>query len=258
MNESSLKKRLAKLNLGELCYVESLGSTNDDALAWAARGAANFSIIVADEQTQGRGRLNRMWTTPKGSAVAMSVILRPDAAMREHLSRIVGLTALSVADACATLGLDAKIKWPNDILLNGKKLAGILIETVWCGDEADSLVVGIGVNVARASVPPAESLNYPAASLEEALGALPKREDIIFHILSAFLRRREQLGAERLIQEWEEKLAFRGQTVQIRESGAARYGILDGLESDGSLRLRDEQGIVSVVRFGDVSLRPSA
>ncbi|MCZ2128210.1 MAG: biotin--[acetyl-CoA-carboxylase] ligase [Anaerolineales bacterium] len=258
MNESSLRKRLAKLELGKLCYVESLGSTNDEALAWAARGADDFSLVVADEQTQGRGRLNRIWMTPKNSAIAMSLILRPAPPMREHLSRMVGLAALSVADACAEFGLESQIKWPNDILLDGKKLAGILIETVWRGEEADSLVVGVGVNVMRTSVPPAELLTFPAVSLEEALGIAPKREDVVFLILSAFLRRREQLGEDRLIQDWAEKLAFRGRSVQIREGGAARYGVLDGLESDGSLRLRDEQGAFFIARFGDVSLRPLA
>lgn len=259
MNESSLKKKLAKLNLGGLRYFESIGSTNDEALAWAATGANDFSLVVADEQTQGRGRLARKWFTPKSSAIAMSLILRPSAPMRPYLSRTVGLAALSLADACLRLGLPPKIKWPNDILLNGKKAAGILVETVWSGEDADSLVIGMGINVSKSAVPPAEMLAFPAASLEDLLGTAPEREDVIFDVLSTLLRWRDLIGTDGFITAWEEKLAFRGETVQIHMGGdVSHQGVLDGLESDGSLRLRDEHDNSVIVRFGDVSLRRSA
>jgi BirA family biotin operon repressor/biotin-[acetyl-CoA-carboxylase] ligase len=259
MNESSLKKNLAKLNLGGLRYFDSVGSTNDEALAWAASGAKDFSLVVADEQTQGRGRLDRKWFTPKGSAIAMSLILRPSTPMRPHLSRTVGLAALSLADACLRLGLSPKIKWPNDILLDGKKTAGILVETVWSGDEADSLVIGMGINVGTESVPPSESLKFPATSLEGMLGSSLKREEVISLVLSAVIKWREQIGSDDFIKAWEEQLAFRGEAVQI-QSGAEAFihGVLHGLESDGSLRLRDVHDKSVVVRFGDVSLRPAA
>ncbi|GAB1471449.1 biotin--[acetyl-CoA-carboxylase] ligase [Chloroflexota bacterium] len=259
MNESSLQKTLAKLNPGGLRYFDSIGSTNDEALAWAATGADDFSLVVADEQTQGRGRLDRKWLTPQGAGIAMSLILRPTAPMRPHLSRTVGLAALSIADACLTLGLSPKIKWPNDILLDGKKTAGILVETVWSGEEADSLVIGMGINVEKASVPPAEMLQFPATSLEDMLGTAPRREEVIFRVLEAFLQWREKLGSDEFIQAWEQKLAFRGESVLIDAGGGKIvHGIVDGLESDGSLRLRDEHGNSVPIRFGDVSLRPAA
>lgn len=259
MNETSLKKHLAKLNLGGLRYFETIGSTNDEALAWAATGANDLSLVIADEQTQGRGRLDRKWFTPKNSAIAMSLILRPTAPMRPHLSRTVGLAALSIADACLSLGLSPQIKWPNDILLNGKKVAGILVETVWSGHDANSLVVGMGVNVEKASIPPAELLKFPATSLEEMLGTLPQREDFIFRTLEALIRWREKINIQTFIQAWEEKLAFRGEIVNINaEDEKPIHGIVDGLESDGSLRLKDESGKPVSIRFGDVSLRPSS
>jgi BirA family biotin operon repressor/biotin-[acetyl-CoA-carboxylase] ligase len=259
MNETSLKKHLAKLNLGGLRYFDSIGSTNDEALAWAASGAKDFSLVVADEQTQGRGRLDRKWFTPKGSAIAMSLILRPAAPMRTHLSRTVGLAALSLSDVCLTLGLSPKIKWPNDILLDGKKTAGILVETVWSGDQADSLVIGMGINVSKLSLPPVESLQFPATSLEDGLGTAPGREEVISLVLSGIMRWREQVGSDGFIKAWEEKLAYWGESVQIRAGGEeSTHGILDGLESDGSLRMRSEDDKFVIVRFGDVSLRPAA
>lgn len=259
MNESSLKKELTKLNPGGLRWFDSIGSTNDEALAWATEGANDLSLVVADEQTHGRGRLNRKWLTPKGSAIAMSLILRPSAPMRPHLSRTVGLAALSIVDACLTLGLSPKIKWPNDILLKGKKVAGILVETVWSGDEADSLVIGMGINVSRESVPPAETLQFPATSLEDLLGTAPEREEVIGQVLNALTSWRERIGSEEFIEDWEDILAFRGETVHIQLGGKESLkGVLEGLNADGSLRLRDMHDKSVTIHFGDVSLRPGA
>jgi BirA family biotin operon repressor/biotin-[acetyl-CoA-carboxylase] ligase len=261
MNEISLTKKFSKLNIGGLRYFDSIGSTNDEALAWATAGASDFSLVIADEQTRGRGRLDRKWFTPKGSGLAFSLILRPSADLHPYLSQTVGLAALSIAESCSELGLAPLIKWPNDILLNGKKAAGILIETVWSGDEVDSLVIGMGINVYKASVPPAELLQFPATSIEDELGKTPParlaREEILFNILNAFLRWRERIGTDGLLRTWEEMLAFRGEEVQV--SGEVPItGKLLGLESDGSLRLRDANDKFVIVRYGDVSLRPSA
>jgi len=260
MNKNSLQKKLSKLNIGDLRYFDSIGSTNDEALAWAAAGARDLSIVVADEQTQGRGRLDRKWFTPKGSGLAFSLILRPHVTLRPHLSRTVGLAALSIAESCSGLGLAPRIKWPNDILLNGKKTAGILIETVWSGDDVDSLVIGMGINVHKASVPPAEVLQFPATSLEDALGKeAPAREDVLFSVLNAFIHWRERMTTDALLHAWEEIIAFRGEQVQVHTGDEENItGELLGLESDGSLRLRDAHDKSVIIRFGDVSLRPSA
>jgi len=260
MNENSLKKALAKLNFGGLRYFDAIATTNDEALAWAAAGAADLSIVIADEQTRGRGRLDRKWFTPKGSALAFSLILRPAAAQRPFLSRTVGLAALSIAQGCTALGLVPKIKWPNDVLLNGKKVAGILIETVWSGEDVDSLVIGMGINVYKTSLPPSEFLQYPATSLEESLGSEPPaREEILFNILSALISWRELMGTDKFLEAWEQGLAFRGEQVQVQSGDQVTIkGELLGLESDGALRLRDAHDKSIVVRFGDVSLRPTA
>jgi BirA family biotin operon repressor/biotin-[acetyl-CoA-carboxylase] ligase len=257
MNETSLKKKLSKLKLGGLRYFDSIGSTNDEALTWAAAGAPDFSLVIADEQTQGRGRFDRKWFTPKGSGLALSLILRPPHSHLPHLSRTVGLAALSIADPCFKLGLTPRIKWPNDILLNSKKAAGILIETVWSGDKVDSLVVGMGINVCKASVPPADMLQFPATSIEDELGeSTPAREDILFDILSAFLRWREKIGTDELIPTWEGILAFRGEQVQVAGQSPIT-GELLGLEPDGSLCLLDANNNSVIIRYGDVSLRPA-
>jgi BirA family biotin operon repressor/biotin-[acetyl-CoA-carboxylase] ligase len=260
MDEGELKKAFGTTGLGGLRYFDSIGSTNDEALAWASQGAGDLSLVVADEQTRGRGRGDRKWFTPKGTALAFSLILLPEAGMRPHLSRTVGLAALSVVDLLQALELEARIKWPNDLLLNNRKLAGILVETVWSGDEMDSLVVGIGINVLKEAVPPLDLLQFPATSLEESLGqAPPRRIELLRGILQAFIKRRPDLGTDELIKAWQDALAFRGEQVQVNAGGASAItGELLGLEPDGSLRLRADDGHSVIVRFGDVSLRPAA
>src|ERR1041384_139030 len=211
MNPIELKKTLAKLPLGEIKYFDSIGSTNDEALAWAASDAEDLSLVIADEQTAGRGRLDRKWFTPKGTALAFSLILRPTAAEKSYLSRIVGLAALAVVDALRTRGLVAQVKWPNDVLLNGHKVAGILVESVWSGEEVDCVVIGIGINVLKEAVPPAEYLQFPATSLEESLGADVDREQILNDILAGLIALRPHLGSDPFMASWGNVLAYRGE-----------------------------------------------
>jgi len=259
MNHQTLQAALGDLPLGGLRFFPSLGSTNDEALAWAAQSAPDLSLVIADEQTSGRGREGRKWFTPPGTAIAFSLILHPTADEKPHLTRIVGLAAVSLADSLRRRSLSAQIKWPNDVLIAGRKAAGILIESVWNGDSVDYVVIGIGVNVARSAVPPAEMLQFPATSLEENLGSLPEREDVLHDILAALLAWRPRLGTDELISAWEQNLAFRGQQVQITTQGdQIATGELFGLDSDGSLRLMDEHGNPMTVRFGDIRLRPVA
>lgn len=257
MNQDELKKVLSKLPLGDIKYFDSIGSTNNEALAWATNDAKDLSLVIADEQTAGRGRLDRKWFTPKGTALAFSLILHPTAEEKKHLTRMVGLAALAVVDALRTRGLDAQIKWPNDVLLNGRKVSGILVESVWSGEEVDSLVIGIGVNVLKSAVPPAEQLQFPATSLEESLGPEVERERILHDILAGMIALRPHIGSDSFIASWEKALAFRGELVQVEGgNGNLITGKLFGLEPDGGLRLSDEQGHSVTVRFGDMRLRP--
>jgi BirA family biotin operon repressor/biotin-[acetyl-CoA-carboxylase] ligase len=257
MNQDELKKALSKLPLGEVKYFDSIGSTNTEALAWATNDAKDLSLIIADEQTAGRGRLDRKWFTPPGTALAFSLIMHPMAEEKAYLTRIVGLAALAIVDVLQARGLVAQIKWPNDILLNGRKVAGILVESVWSGEEVDYVVIGIGINVLKGAVPPADLLQFPATSLEESLGPAVEREEILRDILAGIIALRPHLGTDSFIASWEKALAFRGEQVQIEEAnGSFTVGKLLGLVPDGSLRLNDEQNNSITVRFGDVRLRP--
>jgi len=259
MNQSKLNKLLSKLPIAKVKYFDSIGSTNDEALAWAANDAKDLSLVVADEQTAGRGRLDRKWFTPPGTALAFSLILRPSAAERPHISRMVGLAALSVSDSLLTRGLSPQIKWPNDILLNGRKVAGILIESVWSGEDAECIVIGMGVNILKGAVPDKDMLLFPATSLEDALGYPVERAEILHEILAALIFLRPQLSTDEFMAKWEELLAYRGRQVQVELVGEGSViGNVSGLGTDGSLQLNDPDGKSLTVQFGDVHLRPFA
>jgi BirA family transcriptional regulator, biotin operon repressor / biotin---[acetyl-CoA-carboxylase] ligase len=256
MDQQDLIQALSNLSLGDIRYFSSIGSTNDEAMLWAAKDVRDLSIVIADEQTAGRGRLDRPWFTPPATALAFSLLLRPKLDEMPHLSRIVGLAALALTDAFGNLGLAPQIKWPNDILLNGRKVAGILIELTWAGEEVDCVIIGVGVNVAKGAVPSTDILRFPAISLEHVLGQVPNRTRLLHDILASFIALRPHIHADTFLASWEKSLAYYGMEVRV-EMGAdqAVTGKVIGLESDGSLKLLDEHGKTVTVRFGDVRLR---
>jgi BirA family biotin operon repressor/biotin-[acetyl-CoA-carboxylase] ligase len=254
--ESLLRKSLAGLPLGGVRYFDVLGSTNDAALEWAAAGAPDFSIVVADEQTSGRGRMGRKWFTPPGSALAFSLILRPAAAEQASPALFAGLGALALVDALKSYGLAAQIKWPNDVLLNRKKVAGILVETVWLGDEVDCVVLGMGVNVTPGAVPPAAELNFPATCVQAEGAASIERFDLLHSLLVAIGRWRQRLGTPAFMQAWESVLAFRGEEIQIWQGAEENFlAVIEGLDADGSLRVL-AGGQLRRLNFGEIHLRP--
>ena len=252
--QTALQKSLAGLPLGGVRYLESTGSTNDIALEWASEGAPDFSIVFANEQTSGRGRMGRKWFTPPDSALALSIILRPEGLERDRIGLFAGLGALALVDALKNYGITARIKWPNDVLINRKKTAGILIETTWMGVEVESLVLGMGVNISPAAIPPDSELNFPATCIQ-AEGAVDRFE-FLHALLVSLIKWRSRLGSDDLLREWQASLAFGGETVQVwLAETESIIGTLDGIEKDGSLRLV-VNGAQRIIRFGEIHLRP--
>ena len=249
---------LKTLPLGGAQIYEELPSTNDAARTWAERGARDFSLVLAEKQTRGRGRFGRRWFSAAGAALTFSLILRPTPSETAFPAFFSALGAVALTDALRACCASAPtIKWPNDVLLHGKKVAGILVETAWTGERMDFAALGIGLNIKREALPPAEALNFPAGCLEEETsGEMPSRGEILRGILDSIFRWRRS-GSAAVAHAWEENLAFRGESVEVRsESGPPVRGILEGLEPDGSLRLRTESGIRHF-RFGETHLRPA-
>ena len=262
MDERALRTALSSIPLGGVRFFEQTGSTNDIALAWAVAGAPDLALVYAEEQTAGRGRGSHSWFTPRGAALAFSLIIQPLPGQEQSTPFFTALGALAVCEVLAAQGLHPEIKWPNDVLINRQKVCGILAESVWTGDKVDSLVLGVGLNINPEAVPPPDRLNFPATCLEAELSApqhlLKNFERVILlkQILQAVLHWRDLVGTGIFMHTWERRLAFRGEPVEIWTDGQEiRKGQVDGLEQDGSLRLLSPQGQVFLVQFGEVHLR---
>jgi BirA family biotin operon repressor/biotin-[acetyl-CoA-carboxylase] ligase len=259
MNEREFKTALRDLPLGGFRFYETTGSTNDEALAWAVDGAPDFSLIYAEEQLKGRGRLSRKWYTPRGSALAVSLILKPTPAESRTIGLFTALGALALMDVLKSYKLDAQIKWPNDVLINRRKVAGVLAESVWAGERIESVVLGIGVNVRVDAVPFAELINFPATSIEGETRTTIDRPKLLRDLVAQLIAWRAQLGHEEFIRAWNDALAFRGEEVIVRDPQDRELrGIVEGVENDGGLRLKTAADQWTTVRFGEVQLRPAA
>lgn len=237
-------------------YFASIGSTNDEAKRMAEAGEAEGLLLIADEQTAGRGRLGRQWSTPAGRAIAMSLVLRP----RLPASRIGALTmlgGLAVARALELeLGLLPQLKWPNDALLSGKKVAGILVEAAWSGEGLDFAVLGIGINVLRGSHPPPAEALFPATSVEAEAGRAIGRAGLLAAVVAQIDEWYPRLESSELRDAWSERLAFKGQSVRVSTPTGEVTGKELGVDVTGALILETEGGKTTRVMAGDVRLRP--
>jgi BirA family biotin operon repressor/biotin-[acetyl-CoA-carboxylase] ligase len=272
MDQRGLEVNLADIPLGPIRYFDQIGSTNDEAAAWALQGAPDRALVIADAQTAGRGRGRRKWHTPPGSALAFSVIFRPE----EHeggqiIARFTGLGALAVSRALQKMWhLPAQIKWPNDVLINRRKVAGVLAETSWSGDQLSALILGIGINVAASAIPPKDwpghqGKFFPATSVGAEIGEHVERISLLSVVLEQLLDWFPLVKTPGFIQAWEQNLAFRGEWVQVigrapiqaLKGDSAPYEVqISGLREDGALSGRLRSGEQVSLRSGDIHLRP--
>ncbi len=257
INARTLATELADLHLPAIRFYQAIGSTNDEAIAWAEQGAPDWALVVADEQTAGRGRTGRRWITPPGSALAFSLVLRPHPTELPYLARATALGTLAVCQALSSgYGLEAQVKWPNDVLVSGRKLAGVLAETQWDGSQPTALVLGIGINVATAFLG-TEVLNYPATCVEANLGRTPERLELLHGVLKALIDWRRRLDSPSFMSAWENALAYRNQWVLLAPGdgrGPMLEGLVLGLAADGALRLKNRQDKEIIVNVGELRL----
>jgi BirA family biotin operon repressor/biotin-[acetyl-CoA-carboxylase] ligase len=275
MDQDSLESTLADLNLPAIRFYPCIGSTNDEALKWITSGAMDRALVIADEQTAGRGRLQRRWVTAPGTALAFSLILLSPPITKKQLPRLSGLGAVSVREALhRKYALPAQIKWPNDILLNLKKVGGVLVDVIWSGETLSAAVIGIGINIASDSVSavnlPSIELNFPATCVENELGYPIDRLELLHAILQEFIAWLPLLSSPDFILAWESNLAFRGQWVELsrgdslshtqNENSVTPFEVrkVVGLSQDGSLRMITKDGELVEVAVGEIHLRPSA
>jgi len=219
-----------------------------------------FSLVIADEQTSGRGRFNRKWITTPGSALAFSLILAPTPAEKENLPLLAPLCGVALWQALYQgYGLPVEIKWPNDLLIHRKKCAGILVEAAWTGADLKGVVLGIGINISERSVPPTEFQMFPASYLESATASPVDRYKLLASVLEAIRDWRPMLGKKDLITAWQDHLAFKNEWVTIVQSPKPSImGLIKGIDPQGRLILKREDGSDVKIEVGDVHLRLTA
>ncbi len=252
LNTEILHRRLSDLPIAAIRYYDVTGSTNDDALTWLEHGAPDGSLVLAEEQTAGRGRMRRTWVTRKNTSLAFTLIFRPEKSNLIPFHSPLG--ALGVARALEDLA-DARpqIKWPNDVLLDGKKVCGILTEACWQGDRLAGVVVGIGINVASTALGEEDRFIFPAGTLEKCLGRPIDRLDLLTEVLRMIFDWRPRLGSNEFLDAWNQRLAFRGEQVRINRPGQKTLiGAILYIDQDGCLRVRQENGEENSISAGDV------
>ena len=232
-------------------YEPVVSSTMDLARAAGHDGAEHGLVILADEQTAGRGRFGRRWVAPAGTNLTFTVLLRPPLSILERLSMIA---ALAVGDGVeAIAGIVPAFKWPNDVQVAGRKLAGILIEAEFDGERPAFALVGIGLNVNLDTAAEPE-VREIAVSLRDCTGRTLERESVLAAVLNAFQRWYSAPGPE-VLAAWSARLVTLGQPVSVSFAGRIEQGIVESVTATGALQLRRADGSLLDLPAGEVTTR---
>ncbi|HEY3108780.1 MAG TPA: biotin--[acetyl-CoA-carboxylase] ligase [Chloroflexota bacterium] len=238
-----------------LVCLDRVGSTNDVGRAAGERGCPARLAIFAEEQTAGRGRSGRRWTVPPRRGLLGSTLWRP-AVAPARAATLGQVAGLATVDALAALGIESRLKWPNDVLIGPAKVAGILLESAVEAGRLRHVVIGIGLNVNQAGdeLPPTA---YPATSLRLATGRPADRAALAAALLTALARRYDQWQARpgEVFARWRGALATLGQAVRVIGPDGQREGRARDVEPDGALLLERVDGSVERLVSGELSVR---
>ncbi|MBI3783874.1 MAG: biotin--[acetyl-CoA-carboxylase] ligase [Deltaproteobacteria bacterium] len=253
----ALRAARAGKRLGRFChYFETTDSTNSVAQQLARDGAAEGTVVIADAQTKGRGRLGRSWSSPPFRNLYLSVILRPPIALGEapQLALVVGA---AIAEAIREWAPHATLKWPNDVLLEGKKVSGALTELEVVSDGIAFVIAGIGVNLNIHDDELPDELRDKAIGLCSITGAAIDRvafADTLLARLESLYDTYLSSGFAAIRPRWEQLSALTGRRLQVDDCGRRYAGIALGLADDGALRLRLDDGREQTIVAGDVTV----
>lgn len=229
--------------------LDECGSTNDEAARLARAGARHGTVVTARTQSAGRGRAGRTWSSPVGN-LYVSLVLRPPLLLRDVPAMTLAI-GVAVCETARSFGVAAELKWPNDVLVGERKLAGVLLESQSRGDRVDVVVAGVGLNLDAA---PDAALAPNAACLAREAGVAVDREVLLAQLLAAIERwvdRYVASGLTAVIPAWS-ALMSRATRARARVGGRELIGTLEGLDDGGALLLRDDDGQLHCVIAGDI------
>jgi len=230
-------------------------STNCVAMEMAENGAPHGTVVVADAQTAGRGRMGRRWVSPKGKNLYVSLLLRPSVPTVDA-PRLALVAGVALADAVEAVGIPTSLKWPNDLYCEGRKAAGILAEMASDTDGVRHVVIGVGLNVNMVEADFPTELRGAATSLQIQAGRTFRRVDVLARLLDAFDTRYAQFiggGFASLHDGWDRRDFLRGRRVLLRRQGEEGWGTADGLDAVGALRFLPDGGpAIESVHSGEI------
>lgn len=257
-NELIFEKIKENKIINKVCYLEQIGSTNDLAKEKAENENASGIVYISETQTNGKGRFKRKWYSKIGSGIWASVLIRPDIEIRYATGYSI-LCAVAVARAINKItGLNSKIKWPNDVIIGGKKVCGILAEMSGKNNKIDWIVIGFGINVniSKSDLDPVILEKATSISIEkgEDISRLLLLEGVINEFEELFLKYKEEKSLLFILKEYEALSAVYNKKVELIEGDLSEFGVVKGFAEDGSLLLETENGIEKI-GYGEVSLR---
>jgi BirA family biotin operon repressor/biotin-[acetyl-CoA-carboxylase] ligase len=240
--------------VGPLVHLDVTGSTNEDARRLALAGAPDGTVVVAEEQTAGRGRQGRSWTAPRGSALTLSLIRRLESLPAAAIDLLPLATALAICDACeAVAPVDCRIKWPNDIWIDERKLAGVLIES---RPQEGWAVIGVGLNVDTSEEQLGRDLRRTAISLRIASGVPMDRDRALAALLEALAVSWHALAWEpaTVLHAYRQRDLLKGRRIAWAPSGSRLRGEAQGIDDAGNLIVSTDEGERLALNAGEVHL----
>ena len=232
-----------------ILYYHSLPSTMDFAKKLAQEGMSEGVVVLCDEQTEGRGRQGRKWFASPASSVLMSVIFRPTLEQLPQLNMLASLAIVLTIEKVA--GIKSAIKWPNDVLIGGKKVAGILMENVFEGEALQAAIVGVGLNVSL-DVSAYPEIAPIATSLSTELGKELNRDDVLRTLLQEMDALYQAVKRNKdVYHQWLARVETLGKTVRIKSGKSVEEGLAQSIGPDGSLTLRRADGSLVTIATGE-------
>ncbi|WLR43716.1 biotin--[acetyl-CoA-carboxylase] ligase [Bacillus carboniphilus] len=258
LTESTIAFGLKTKVIGKhIVLKEKVTSTQKVARELVHSGAEEGTVVIADRQTDGRGRLSRAWDSPKGAGLWMSLILRPQIPIQQ-MPQLTLLTAVAIVQACEQVaGVNTQIKWPNDILINGKKVVGILTELEAEADQVHAVIVGIGINVNQRLEHFPDSLKETASSLLIESGQTQSRRTLLQVVLKNIEKLYDQYllyGFKPIKLLWESYAISLNSRVKVNTLQGSFEGIATGINDEGVLLLKKDDGQVERVYSADIKI----
>ncbi len=260
LNREIIKNFLDKSDNRDIIVLDETDSTNNYAKELARKGAKNATAVIADCQTAGKGRMGRSFCSPHGTSIYLSIILRPETDMETSqliTSCAAGAAAQAIDKVCGT---DVKIKWVNDLFLNGKKICGILTEASvnFESGQPEYAVVGIGINVKSIKNIFSQELINVATSIEDETGIVPSRAEIIAEILKNMDKLTKNLSDTAFMDEYRKRSFIIGRRVSVSKFDSEKNALAIGISDNAGLIVRYDDGTEETLNSGEARILPSA